>query len=166
MPARAIPHALRPNRQPQSRPSQRRRSLRGSPVQTAAACARVLWAQLAEWACAWLPPWFRSSRSALCLWCRPNRNLPRCLVRCVARSTWHLQTHARGLVGLMGLPGKGLGGPEPPVPPGGMGAVFLLMLLWPWPGNARGLRLRAFGGPRPVLGVGTTASPPEPPPVV
>lgn len=166
MPKRAVPRPPRPSRQYRSHPGQRRWSLRGSSVQKTAICAPVLPAQLVVWACAWLPPWFRSNRSALCLWCPPNHNLPRCLVQCVARSTWHLQTHARGLAGLTGLLGKGLGGPEPPVLLGGMGAVFLLMLLWPWPGTARGLRLREFGGPRPVLGVGTTASSPEPPLVV
>jgi hypothetical protein len=53
----------------------------------------------------------------------------------------------------MGLLGKGLGVLELPDPLGGMGAVFPLMLLWPWLENAKGLRLREFGGPRPVLGV-------------
>lgn len=166
MPKRAAPSPLRQNRRSRSHPGHRRWSPRGRSVQRAATRVPVLLAQPVVWACAWLPAWFRSNRSALCLWCPPNHNLPRCLVRCVARSTWHLQTHARGLAGLMGLLGKGLGGPEPPVPLGGMGAVFLLMLLWPWPGTARGLRLREFGGPRPVRGVGTTASSPEPPRVV
>lgn len=40
-----------------------------------------------------------------------------------------------------------------------------MMLLLPWPGTARGLKFRAFGGPRPVLGLGTTASSLKPPPI-
>ena len=40
-----------------------------------------------------------------------------------------------------------------------------MTLLWPGPGTARELRLRAFGGHRPALGVRTTASSPEPLPV-
>lgn len=152
MPKRETPSPLRQNRQPHSHLGRRRWILRGSPIPLA---------QLAVWACAWLPPSFRSNRSALCLWCPPNHSLPRCPVQCVARSMWHQQTHAQSLAGSMGT---GPGAPEPPAPLGGMGVVFPLMLLWPWPGTARGLKLRQFGGPRLVLVLGTTASSPKPPP--
>lgn len=165
MPKRAVPRPLRPNRQPHSTPGQRRWSLRGSPAQRAAIRAPVPSARLAVWACAWPPPWFRSNRSALCRWCPLSHNLPRCPVSCVARSTWHQQTPAQGPAGWMGLLGKGLGGPRPRGPLGGTGAVFPLMLLWPWPGTASEPRRWGCGGPKPAPGVRTAASSPEPPPV-
>lgn len=165
MPKRATSGPLRQSRQLHRHFGQRRWSLRGSPVQRTAVPACVPWAWPAVWACAWLPPWFRSNRYALCQWCPLSHSLPRCPAQCVARSMWHLQVHVRDPAGLMGLLGRGPGGPEPPAPLGGMGVASLSMLLWLWPGTARELRPREFGGPRPVLGARTTASSPEPPPV-
>lgn len=58
--------------------------------------------------------------------------------------------------------GKGLGHPELPAPLGGMGTVFPLMVL---ARDRRRTEARGVRRPRPALGVRTTASSPEPPPV-
>lgn len=141
MPKRATPSPLRQNRQPHSHLGQRRWILRGSPIPLAQLVVRGM--RLASTLVQ-----VQQVRSVPVVPPKPQlAKMPR---QCVARST-HQQTHAQNLAG---SDGDSPGAPRASRSSWRNGVVFPLMLLWPWPGTARGLKLRQARRTQTCTGAG------------